>query len=140
MSKFDYKVDKEVATTEIKNFAEHYLGEEQTEDQVKEAYPALIRALQLGYLVIGADMVPVYTLEEPIKYESGEPAVTELKFKTRITLTEKKNLGKGLDAKRDAFEWFMKVLSFMIGHPTAMLDKLGRFDYKVVEAMGSLFL
>lgn len=138
--KVNYVVAKEVAITEVKSFVEFYLDEEIEENVIEETYPHIVKSAMLGLLLIDDNMVPKYKLREPIKTESGSIAVDEIEFLTRITISQRKALMKGLDPQKDGFELLMKSFAAIIHQPVAMLDKLSRFDFKALEQIATLFL
>jgi len=138
--KVEFTVAEEVAIKEVKDLVEFYTDEEFEGYAVEDTYPHVVKASKMGLLIIGDDMVPTYKLREPIKTESGGIAVEEIKFLTRLTISQRKSLMKGLDPQKDSFELMMKSFAMIIGQPVAMLDKLSRFDLKALEQIVTLFL
>ena len=138
--KIDYKVDAETAYTEIKDFVEYFKGIEQTESDLEKDFAYTTRALRLGNLTIGEQNVPTLTLEEPIKTESGEIAVSEVTFKTRFKTSDHERIIAAMSGKKSEVIAFARTKAFLIGQPYAMMEKLGRFDEKVVAELTNLFL
>lgn len=139
MENLEYKVAAEVAIADVKKYVDSITDKDIELDQVRDTYPKLVKAVMLGLVTLQEDVPPVYTLKEPIKNPAGDITITELNFKERITVSTLKSLGKGLDMKKDSIEFGIKVMAHIVDQPTAILDKLGRFDYKLIEEVTPLF-
>lgn len=138
--KKEIKIAKEVAVKEVKEFVEYFMDEEFEDSFIEDAYPYVVKAVMYGLLTFDDEKNPKYILREPLKSESGNLNVTEIEFLTRITVSQKKALLKGLDPFKDSFELLMKSFATIIRQPVAMLDKLNRFDFKALEQIATVFL
>lgn len=136
----EYKITKELAVAELKDIIEYYSAEDIDEESVEKNYNHAVKAVMLGLLTFDEDRVPSYQLKEAIKSESGIEMLSHIDFITRITIQEKKRLVKGLDTRKDGFELGIRCFAYVIKQPANMLDKFGRFDYKVIEQMAGLFM
>jgi hypothetical protein len=137
--KFEFVIAEELAVKEVKELVENYTYREQTEAEILEGYPHVVLAVRKGGLVL-TDNQPALTLTEPIKKESGEVVVDVIKFRTRVTLSDKQKLSAGLDLAKDKFAFTVRVIGFIVSQPTAIIDKLHPFDNKVIEQLSTLFL
>lgn len=137
--KIENKVAEEVAIEEVKEFAEFHLDKELDLEKVKEDYPDVVLAVQRGMLTFSEGKVPVLKLKDPVKTESGGIALDTITFKTRIVASKQAELAKGIDLKSDSFVYLNRMRGFYISQPVAMLDKLGKFDFKVIDQITSVF-
>lgn len=133
------KIAESVAIEEIKKFVDKYTYEEKSNDEIKEDYPQLLRAIKKGLLIFDEDSVPVYTLAFPLKNDEGEDSVKQVNFKTRIKPTDLARITKGLNVQKQQMQFSLKCLSHIIGEPIAMLDRFEKFDYKVIEQVSTVF-
>jgi len=132
------KVSEEVAISEIVEFVNHHSVVPRGEEEIKEEYQVSILAVQKGLLVIN-DNVPVYTLKEPINPD-GEFALSKIEFKTRIRPNEHSRLSKGLNLQKESFEYSLRCLAFLSQISQGELNKLSKFDYTVVQQLGTVFM
>lgn len=133
-------MNDEVAIPELKNFINPHLVGEQLEDaEVKENYPAVLRALKEGKLILTEDK-PKLILTEPVKNEAGDEVLTEVEFRTRIRPNELANLSKGLNLSKDSFQYALRCTAFIINQPQSYLNKLGKFDYTVIQQLSGAFM
>ncbi len=135
----EIKVTEEVAVSEVKAFAEYHLEKIIDEDKVREDYPDAIEAVKSGLLTFDENQVPKLSLKKPIKSESGDISLSEVKFRTRIVTSEQESIAKGIDIKNDMLRFVNKLKSAYISQPKAMLDKFGKFDLRVIEQVVSVF-
>jgi hypothetical protein len=106
---------------------------------LKETYPDVLEAIVDGYLSFDEDGLPILKLKQPIKSESGNVVLSEVTFKTRIKPTALASIAKGIDLKNDALTLQLKMISYIIDQPVAMLDKFGRYDYDVINQVSTVF-
>jgi len=139
MENENYKVSEEVAIADVKQYVDGITDKDLKLDEVRDTYPRLVKAVMLGLVVLEDDEPPVYTLKEPVKNPAGETTITEIKFKSRISVSDLKSMGKGLDMKKDSIEFGIRCMAHLVDQPVAILDKLGRFDYKFIEEITPLF-
>lgn len=139
MENKEFVVAEEIAIQELTDVVEEHTDEVVEPEDIKETYPAALKAIKLGLLTFTDDKTPILKLKSPVMSEAGNVSLDEIKFRTRILTTDKERLSKGVDLKKEPLLYGYKVMSFIIGQPKAMLDKLSKFDYKVVEQMCSLF-
>jgi hypothetical protein len=109
------------------------------EDKVREDYPDAIEAVKQGLLTFDDNQSPSLKLKKPIKTESGDVALADIKFRTRIVTSEQESIAKGIDIKNDMLRFVNKLKSAYISQPKAMLDKFGKFDLRVIEQVVSVF-
>ncbi|MEG9328556.1 hypothetical protein V6B16_11475 [Salinimicrobium catena] len=130
----------EVAIPELRNFINpHLVGEQLEEAEVKENYPAVLRALKEGKLIL-SESKPKLVLTEPVKNDAGEEVLTEVEFRTRIRPNELANLSKGLNLNKDSFQYALRCTAFIIDQPSGYLNKLGKFDYTVIQQLSAVFM
>ncbi len=133
-------VSEDVAIAELKDFINPHLVTEPLEDEdVKENYGACLRAIKEGNLTF-TDGIAHFKLKEPIKNESGEDVLSNVDFKTRIRPNELANLSKGINLSKESFQYALKCTAFIIGQPQAYLNKLGKFDYTVIQQLAAVFM
>lgn len=132
-------VSKEIAVQEILEFV-HQNGHRKVQlEDIEENYPLMVEKVMNGQLQLEGK--PVLKLETPIKNEEGEEIQNEVEFKhTRIKPSQMSGITKGLDLKKDPFGFIVRCTSFLLGEPVAMLDKLSKNDYKVIEEMTPVFM
>lgn len=136
----EFKVTEEVAVRDMADFVEYHTDKELDEESIKETYPQAVKAIKLGLLTFDDAHDAFYTLREPVKNPSGDEVILEsVKFRTRLTTADEQRLFKGLDPKKDAVLIGHKTMSFIIGQPVAMLDRLSKFDKKAIEQVSTLF-
>jgi hypothetical protein len=133
------EITEEVAVSEVKAFAEYHLEKSLDEDKVREDYPDAIEAVKQGLLTFDDNQSPSLKLKKPIKTESGDVALADIKFRTRIVTSEQESIAKGIDIKNDMLRFVNKLKSAYISQPKAMLDKFGKFDLRVIEQVVSVF-
>ena len=98
-------------------------------------------ALQKGLLVINSENVPTLTLKDPIKNEDGQISKESIEFKTRIFPSDHIKLSKGLNISKDQMEYATRCQAELAKLPTAAyLNKLSKFDLKVVQELASVFM
>ena len=136
---WNYSIAEDVALAEVKTLAEDFAIAEITDQEVAAKLPQVILAVRLGLLVIAGETI-TYTLKTPIIADSGAVALSEITVKTRMPYIEAKKIMKEADQVRDAVEYNLRMMGFMVGQPAAMVYKLSKFDYKVIEQLTSLFL
>lgn len=129
---------KEVAVTEIQLFVERWTDMPIEDWQVGEEFPNLLRATQKG-LVKFTDNKPKYTLAYPLNSDGGNFNVTEIDFRTRIKPSDLSNITKGLNIAKQQMEYQSRCLCYVTMQGKGILDKLEKFDYKVIEQVSSVF-
>jgi len=133
-------IAEDVAIVELSGVIEFYTDDTLQPEEVKEKYPSVLKAIMLGLLVFDEDKKPTYTLKEAVMNASGGVALDKLELRTRIVASEQKKLAQGLDMKKNQLEYIQKCMAYLIKQPVAMLDKLGRFDEKVIDQLTTFFL
>ena len=134
------KVSKENSIIEVQNFIFKYDERKKEDWEVENDYPHLLDAVQEGLVVFDENSKPIQTLKTPIKNENDEVAVSEIEFRTRIKPNDLANIMKGVDISKNNVEYILRAQSYIIKQPKAMLDKFGKFDYKVIEQICSVFM
>ena len=136
----DFKVAEEVAVTEVKEFIEYHLDEEISEEQVKSDYWDVVKAVMRANLNLSDKDAPVLTLLKPIKSESGQFDMSEIKFVTRLVKSKLAILGKGLDLSKDRLTFANRMTAHSCGLESAsMLDLIGKNDMHVIDQLVGLF-
>ena len=133
-------VSKENAIKEIQAFVLKYDERSKEDWEIENDFAYLLDAVQDGNVIFGEDLKPKLTLKTPIKNEDGEISVSEINFKTRIKPLDLANIMKGVDIAKNNVEYILRAQSYLIMQPKAMLDKFGKFDYKVIEQLSSVFM
>lgn len=131
----------DIALQEIKAFAEYHKDEELTDEKVKEDYPDLIKAKQLGVLDTTDAKRPVLQLREPIKTESGAIDTSTINFRTRLKPSDQERLAKGIDFAKDGVKYtnICRAYFAQLASPL-LLDSLSKFDLKVIDQASALFM
>lgn len=133
-------VTEDVAIPELKTFLEpHLIGIELTDEDIKESYGATLIAVKKGLLTFDKGEAH-FKLLEPIQNEEKDDVLTEVTFKTRIRPNELANLSKGLNLNKDSFQYALKCTAFIISQPVGYLNKLGKFDYTVIQQLAAVFM
>lgn len=136
----DKKVNKENAIKEIQAFVLKYDERSKEDWEIENDFAYLLDAVQDGNVVFDEDLKPKLTLKTPILNEDKEVSVSEIIFKTRIKPLDLANIMKGVDIAKNNVEYILRAQSYLIMQPKAMLDKFGKFDYKVIEQLSSVFM
>jgi hypothetical protein len=133
-------ITKEMAIQEIQKFIEKFEETKKDEFKVENDYPQVIQAMQSGLLSFNSDSIPSFKLKYPILNEDKQVALDSVSFRTRIKPTQLRDIMKGLDIGKNQIEYTLRCLAYITGQPVAMLDKLEKFDYKVIEQVSTVFL
>jgi hypothetical protein len=124
---------------ELRVFLEDYVFEKLEDKKIKKDYPQVLSALLSGKLVLGEEVV--YTLRQPICFKTGVVDIDTIKFKTRITVTEKENLAKNQDIKDNPLAYSYACMANVMNlQSKAYLNKVGKYDFKVCEQLATLFV
>jgi hypothetical protein len=135
------KVATEIAIREVRDFLETYeFGKRKEDWQIENDYPQIVRAIELGNLTFNEKKVPTFKLTEPITNDDGEVSVSEITFKTRIKPTTLADIMKGVDLSKNQLEYSLRCIAYLTGQAKGMLDKIGKFDYKVIDQVSTVFL
>lgn len=132
-------INEEVALQELESFVNKFVKKPVGVEMLKETYPDMLDAIIDGYLSFDEDGLPTLKLKHPIKSESGNIVLSEINFKTRIKPTALASIAKGIDLKNDALTLQLKMVSYIIDQPVAMLDKFNRYDYDVINQVSTVF-
>ena len=135
----NYVVAENVAIEDVIKFAEYHADKAFDIDQVKESYPDVIEAVRLGLLTFDDDQVPTLKLKRPVKNKAGEVTLDSIVFKTRLPVSEQERLAKGIDIKNEQMKLVNKYRAYFIKQPVAMLDEIGKFDFRVIDQVSSVF-
>ena len=106
---------------------------------LRDEYENTLDALMAGRLVLDSEMKPVYTLLNPINPD-GEYAVKTIEFKTRLKPSTRADLADGLNIQKQAAKFSMRLISYIIGHPVAMLDNFSLEDYDLIAEVSAVFM
>ena len=139
-SEIEEVVSKEIAVQELQSFVEKWDDKKKEDWQIEQDYPDVLKAMQLGLLVLDKDLKPKYTLRYPILTDEQNVALGEVEFRTRIRPQQLSDIMKGLDIGKNQIEYTLRCFSFLTQQPKAMIDKLEKFDYKVIDQISTVFL
>lgn len=131
---------KEVAVKELQGFVEKWDDRKKEDFEIESDYPHLIKAMQSGHLVIDENKKPVFTLKYPIKTDEGGDGLSVIDFRTRIKPDDLANITKGLDIGKNQVEYSLRCMAYLTKQPKGILNKLEKFDFKVVEQISTIFL
>ena len=133
-------ISKEIALDELEIFIGKFVKKPCTKGELEDTYPDVLEAIMDGFLSFKEDEVPpVLRLKNPIKNDAGEVSLSEINFRTRIKPTTLADLAKGLHPQKEVFTLQLRMTAYIIDQPVAMLDKLSRYDYDVINQVSSVF-
>jgi len=132
-------ISKEVALKELDQFVNRFVKKPVPVDELEEGYPDILEAIMDGHLSFDGMGVPVLKLKDPIKNDKDEVSVAEITFKTRIRPTTLADIASGIDLKKDSLKLQLKMVSYIIDQPVAMLDRFERYDYDVINQIATVF-
>ena len=132
-------VSKEVALEELESFVNKFVKKPVPSNELEESYPDVLDAIMDGYLSFDESGLPKLKLKSPIKSENDQVVLADVTFRTRIKPTTLADLAKGLHPQKEVFTLQLKMTSYIIDQPVAMLDKFDRYDYDVISQVASVF-
>lgn len=132
-------ISKEIALNDLEVFVNKFVKKPVAKEELEETYPDVLDAIMDGYLSFDEAGLPVLKLKDPIKNESGDVAVSEIKFRTRIKPTVLADLAKGLNPQKEVFTLQLRMTAYIIDQPVQMLDKFERYDYDVINQVATVF-
>jgi len=132
-------ISKEIALNDLEVFVNKFVKKPVAKEELEETYPDVLDAIMDGYLSFDEAGLPVLKLKDPIKNESGDVAVSEIKFRTRIKPTVLADLAKGLNPQKEVFTLQLRMTAYIIDQPVQMLDKFERYDYDVLTQVAAVF-
>lgn len=133
-------VPEEVAVEDMISFVSKWDEQVKTEEQVKELYPDVLKAIQSGAMTFDDDLKPTYSLQSPILNDKGEVSYKEIKFRTRIKASDLANITKGMNISKEQVLYLLKCMSYITALPTPIIDKLSKKDYRVLDQLSTIFL
>lgn len=133
------KVEKEVALNDLEAFVNKWKKKPVDRSELEEQYPDVLDGIMDGYLVFDDNLVPTYTLKNPIKDDKDNDAVTVINFQTRILPSQLAACGSGIDLKKDVLKFQLNITAFIIGKTQKMLDKFTAYDYDVISQVATVF-
>lgn len=137
----DYKISEEVAISDVKVFLEYHTRANWDDEKINKEHPELVEAVRKGLLVFDEKQIPTLTLEEPVMTLNGDIDTSSVTFRTRIVASEQQKLAKGIDMKLDGVLFLHKCIAYLTNQKSvAYLDKFGKFDYKRIESISTLFI
>jgi len=132
-------ISKDVALEDLEKFINSFVKKPVASTELEDNYPGVLEAIMDGYLSFDENQNPKFKLKNPIKDEAGNDAVSEVTFRTRIKPTQLADLAKGLHPQKEVFTLQLRMTSYIIDAPVAMLDKFSRYDYDVISQVASVF-
>ena len=136
-------ISTEVALKEINDFLYIYTFKDKTDKEIEEDYPQLITAIEKGMLVFDSDneMKPTFTLLNPILTDDGSVDIDKIVFRTRMKASDNARMMRGLEMSKNQGDYVNRCYGYFAGFSSKnYLDKLSRFDQKVVEQISAVFL
>lgn len=137
MKEKEYKVDQETATVEFNRFTESMdldvnLAEmsEEEEAEFKKHRGRLIKALQVGSLVINEEGEPIFT---PQRGETETPIIFQEPRGSAIMAMDQKKKGHEVGK-------LYAIMADITGQTTGTFSKMKMSDLKICTAITTLFL
>jgi len=132
-------VSKDIALKEIETLINRFVKRPVKFEEIEETYPDIVDAIMDGYLSFDGTGIPVLSLKEPIKAESGTIVLETINFKTRIKPTVLRDLSRGIDLRKDPMGLPLKMISFITDQPELMVDNYSGYDYDVINQICTIF-
>lgn len=143
MEKFlkkDDVVKKEMAISLLQDFVKHWTHKKPSVNTVEEDYPEVLIALQKGNFTIDTNHIPKHVLVFPIGEKGGKFSIEEIDFKTRIKPTTLADITKGVNITKEQIAFTLRCMAYIAQFESVkLLDKLEKFDYKVLEQTSTIF-
>lgn len=133
-------VSEEMADKELIDFYKYFALEPPSDEEVVEELSIAKRALMEGLLTFDENKVPIYKLKQPVKNEAGDVSLDSITFKTRIFPNDHVKLSKGLNIQKETMAYAMRCTAHLANLPSVgYLNKLSKFDYTVIQQIGTVF-
>lgn len=134
-------ISEEVCIEELIRFVDKYTYEEVEEDKIIEDYPQVLKAMKKGLIKFDEDLVPTVILAFPLMSDDGESVMLGKvdEFRTRITPNDLARITKGVNVTKQQVEYILKCLEHITGLRRIWLNKIDKFDYKVLEQLSTVF-
>ena len=133
-------VEKDIAVKEVQKFVEKFKDVRIKDFEIEDEYEHLVTAVEDGYLSFKEDSKPVYRLKYPLKDDQEQDVLTEIsQFKTRIRPYELDEIMSGLDVKKKPVEFALRIMSFFTMQAKALINKMEKCDYRVIEQLSTVF-
>lgn len=135
-------ISKDVALAELADFVEIHLLEEIDDEKLLSDYPQLVTAVIKGMLVLNTeDSSPEFSMLNPIKDDEGEVVLSSITFRTRIKASTQARFLKGKSITTDQGVYMNKIYTYFAQLKSPrLLDKLCKFDEKVIQQLSALFI
>lgn len=133
-------IDHDVAISEIQKFVDKWTHEFVEDYQIEDDYPQLLKAIKKGLVKFDDDIIPSYTLAFPLLTDEGNIGLGKVdEFKTRITPNELARITKGLNVAKQQVEYIIRCLCHITSLNRGYINKIDKFDYKVIEQLSTVF-
>ena len=132
-------ISEEIAVKEVHEFITKFAKKPESIEEIKDAYPNIVDYVCNGLLIFDDSKVPTLKLMHPIKNTDNEVSISEISFKTRVKPTVKADLADGLNLEKQAPKYALRLISFIISQPVAMLDNFSTEDYDVINELAAVF-
>ena len=133
-------VSEEVAEKELIEFYKHFSLENESDEDILSGLSVAKRAVMEGLLSFNEDKEPKFKLKHPVKNDNDEVTLSEITFKTRIFPNDHIRLSKGLNIQKETMAYAMRCTAHLAGLPSvAYLNKLSKYDYTVLQQVGTVF-
>jgi hypothetical protein len=140
------KIDNKVAFGEVKKFVQKHKAKEVrrgklTDEIIESDFIDVIEAVEDGLLVFNENLVPTYTLRQPLHehFEDAGLIIKEVKFKSRITEAEKALVMDGLDVAKQTGTYVLKTMAHITRLKLADLKVVEKDDFDVLNQICSVF-
>lgn len=131
------KISPEVALKMMQDFVERWTYVEEDFSKIEEQYPQALQAIRKGILIFNDKQEPTYTLAFPL--ESENDPISQINFKTRIKPLTLSNITKGIDVSKNQVLFTLKCISHLADIKEGDINRLEKFDYKVIEQVCTCF-
>jgi hypothetical protein len=133
------KVSAEAAEKEVKKWLDFKKVDATKQAENADSIKQLVDSIVNGWLVLDESYNLIMTLKFPILDEEGKEALTELKFKPRITVSEIQTRVSA-SKKSDLISLVIAYVSALTSQNSALIAKLESEDYKTASAIAYFFI
>lgn len=131
------KVDRTTAENDLQRFIELLKIKDKKLEKLEEEKEEILSGIEYGNITIDDDGVITYKLDDPVLFDDGDDALTEVTFsKRRVSVgeMEKKMIGK------TDMEKSRKLIAFLVGKNSALFEKVMGDDYAAITNIAAFFL
>ncbi|MBX9450024.1 MAG: phage tail assembly protein [Taibaiella sp.] len=132
-------VSLEVAQQEVNKWLDSKKIKEKARETHSESIESLVSSVADSTLILNDDNSFCHKLNFQVLSESGEPILSELVYKNRLTVGEVNMANKGV-AHNDVDGRILTYMSVLTNTPKGKLMKLDTQDYAVARSIVVFFL